>query len=230
MFGVAETATPADVQRMFEIHVIGPWRLMKLALPYTCQQSEGLIINVTSGYGRFGFPFSAIYGVSKFGLEGLSEGLHYEIRPLGIDVAIIQLGAFPIEMFQKVQFGADPSVNDSYQTIAGFPDKMFNAIGKLFEAAKPDPQDVADAVVKLIGLPKGQRPLRTVVDPTSGEFVKAANDAVKIEHEKCMTAYALGGLLHEIALIQQPTISSGERFYVQLMACNYINGIKSMGA
>lgn len=195
MFGVAETATPADVQRMFDINVIGPWRMMKLALPFMRTQSDGLIINVTSGYGRFGFPFFAMYSASKFGLEGLSEGLHYELRPLGVDVAIVQPGGFPTEMSQKVQFGADTSVNDGYKPLAGFPDKIFSAIGKLFEATNPNPQDVADAVVKLIGLPKGQRPLRTVVDPTTGTFVKAANDAVQVEFDKAMFAYGLKELL-----------------------------------
>src|SRR5690606_30306244 len=82
LFGVAESATTADVQRVFDVNVIAPWRLMKLALPYMRKQSEGLIINVSSGWGRFSPPFSAVYGASKFALEGLSEGLHYEARPL----------------------------------------------------------------------------------------------------------------------------------------------------
>jgi NAD(P)-dependent dehydrogenase (short-subunit alcohol dehydrogenase family) len=166
MFGVAESATPADVQRVFDVNFMAPWRLMKLALPYMRTQSEGL-----------------------------SEGLHYELRPLGVDVAIIQPGAFPTEMSQKVQFGSDTSVLDGYQAIAAFPDKMFGAIGEIFETTKPDPQDVADAVVTLINLPKGQRPLRTVVDPSTGEIIKTANDAVNVEYAKVLTAFGLKDLL-----------------------------------
>ncbi|GAA3927655.1 SDR family NAD(P)-dependent oxidoreductase [Chitinophaga oryziterrae] len=195
MFGVAESSTIADVQRMFDVNVFAPWRLMKLALPYMRKQSEGLIINVSSGWGRFAAPFSAVYGASKFALEGLSEGLHYELRPLGVDVAIIQPGAFPTEMSQKVQFGSDTSVLDGYKVIAEFPDKMFGAIGQMFETAKPNPQDVADAVVNLINLPKGQRPLRTVVDPATGEIVKTANDAVNVEYAKVLTAFGMKELL-----------------------------------
>jgi NAD(P)-dependent dehydrogenase (short-subunit alcohol dehydrogenase family) len=191
LFGVAESATPEDVQRMFEVNVIAPWRLMKLALPFMRKQSEGLIINVSSGYGRFSSPFFAVYGASKFALEGLSEGLHYELRPLGIDVAIIQPGAFPTEMSQKIQYGTDQSVMDGYKAIAGIPEKMFGAIGEMMERVKPDPQDVADAVVNLINLPKGQRPLRTVADPTTGEIVETANDAVKVEYAKVLKAYGI---------------------------------------
>lgn len=195
LFGVAESATAADVQRIFDVNVIAPWRLMKLALPFMRKQSEGLIINVSSGYGRFSSPFFAVYSASKFALEGLSEGLHYELRPLGVDVAIIQPGAFPTEMSQKVQYGSDPSVIDGYKAIAEFPDKMFSSMGHMFESVKPDPQNVADAVVNLINLPKGQRPLRTVADPTTGEIVKTANDAVKVEYAKVLKAYGIEELL-----------------------------------
>ena len=195
MFGVAESATPADLQRIFDVNVIAPWRLMKLALPFMRKKSEGLIINVSSGYGRFSSPFFAIYSASKFALEGLSEGLHYEVRPLGVDVAIIQPGGFPTEMSQKIQSGSDISVVDDYKAIAEFPEKMFSAMGQMFETVKPDPQDVADAVVNLINQPKGQRPLRTVVDPAVGEVTKTANDAVKVEYAKILTAFGLKELL-----------------------------------
>ncbi|WP_264538122.1 SDR family oxidoreductase [Flavobacterium sp. N1736] len=195
MFGVAESSTTEDVQNMFDVNFIAPWRLMKLALPFMRKQSEGLIINVSSGWGRFSAPFTVVYGASKFALEGLSEGLHYEVRPLGVDVAIIQPGAFPTEMSQKIQTGSDTSVVEDYKAIADVPNKLFAAIGQIFETEKPNPQDVADAVVKLINLPKGQRPLRTVVDPSTGEIIETANEAVKVEYEKVLTAYGMKELL-----------------------------------
>jgi len=195
-FGVAESSTTDDVQRMLDVNVIAPWRLIKLALPYMRKQSEGLIINVSSGWGRFSAPFSVVYATSKFALEGLSEGLHYELRPLGVDVAIIQPGAFPTEMSQKLQAGSDPSVVEEYKAIADVPNKMFAAIGQMFETNKPNPQDVADAVVKLINLPKGQRPLRTVVDPSTGEIVKNVNDAINVEYTKVLTAFGIEELLY----------------------------------
>ena len=49
MTGVAESFTSGDVQDMFDVNVFAPWRLMKLVLPYMRKQSEGLIINVSSG-------------------------------------------------------------------------------------------------------------------------------------------------------------------------------------
>ncbi|TCD28619.1 SDR family oxidoreductase [Pedobacter psychrodurus] len=195
IFGVAESSTTEDVERLFDVNFIAPWRLMKLALPFMRQQSEGLIINVSSGWGRFSAPFTAMYGASKFALEGLSEGLHYEVRPLGVDVAIVQPGAFPTEMSQKTQFGSDASVVDKYQAISDVPNKLFAAMGQIFETKKPDPQEVADAIVNLINLPKGQRPLRTVVDTTAGEITKRANDAVKAEYDNVLRVFGMEDLL-----------------------------------
>lgn len=195
MFGVAETATPADLQHMLDVNTIAPWRLMKLALPFMRKQSEGLIINVSSSWGRFSAPFSTVYASSKFALEGLSEGLHYELRSSGVDVAIVQPGAFPTEMSQKLEVGSDPSVSDDYQAIADLPNKMFNAIGEMFEKGKPNPQDVADAVVRLISRPKGQRPLRTVVDPSTGHIVEAANEAIASQYTKVLTAFGMQDFL-----------------------------------
>ncbi len=193
--GVAESFTKEDLQEILDINLIAPWSLIKAVLPAMREKSEGLIINITSGFGRFGFPFAAMYSSSKFAFEGLSEGLHYELRPLGVDVAIVQPGAFPTEMSQKLAFGSDSSVNEGYSAIADFPNKMGAAVGQMFETLKPNPQDVADAIVGLIDLPKGQRPLRTVVDPFTGTFVKAANDAVKAEYEQGIVEFGMKDLL-----------------------------------
>lgn len=195
MFGVGETSTAADLQRMLDINVIGPWRLMKLVLPGMREQSEGLIINVTSGFGRVSFPFFTMYCASKFSLEGLSEGLYYELRPLGVDAVILEPGGYPTEMGSKAQTGADTAVAEGYKALEEYPGKIFAAIGQLFETHKPDPQHIADAVVKLIGMPKGERPVRTVVDPTTGQFISAINEGTQIEFNKTMEAYGLRELL-----------------------------------
>lgn len=195
MNGVAEGFTTADVQTVFDINVFAPWRLMKQVLPAMRKQGEGLIINVTSGFGRFSFPFATVYSASKFALEGLSEGLHYEVRPFGVDVAILEPGAFPTEMAQKTNYSSEASVFESYGAIADVPTKMMAAIGGLIQTHNPDPQDVADAIVKLIATEKGKRPLRTVVDPITGEFIEATNQAIEAQYSKGLTLFGMGELL-----------------------------------
>ncbi|MDH6250347.1 NAD(P)-dependent dehydrogenase (short-subunit alcohol dehydrogenase family) [Chryseobacterium sp. H1D6B] len=195
MHGVAESFTTGDVRAMFDVNVFAPWRFIKQVLPAMRKQQEGLIINVTSGFGRISFPFATVYAASKFGLEGLSEGLHYEVKRLGIDVAILEPGAFPTEMSQKTVYASEQSVFEGYGAIAEIPDKMMAAVGELIQTHKTNPQDVADAIIKLIDTEKGKRPLRTVVDPITGKYIDTINKAVAVQFGKGLTMFGMGELL-----------------------------------
>lgn len=195
MNGVAESFTTADVQAIFDVNVFAPWRFIRAVLPAMRAQADGLIINVTSGFGRVSFPFATIYAGSKFGLEGISEGLHYELKRLGIDVAILEPGAFPTEMNVKTQYASDQSVFEGYGAIADMPGKMIAALGGLIQRHNPNPQMVADAVVGLIAADKGKRPLRTVVDPITGVYIQAANEAVAEQYAPGLTRFGMGELL-----------------------------------
>jgi NAD(P)-dependent dehydrogenase (short-subunit alcohol dehydrogenase family) len=193
--GITETFTDDDVDKVMDVNVKGPWRIIKAVLPQMRKQSEGLIINISSVAGRFGFPFQAFYDSSKFAAEGLTEGLHYEVRPLGVDVVIIQPGAFPTDIFGKIVTGSDASVIAGYGDLAKLPEQIGAGIGQMFEAMKPNPQLVADAIVNLINTPAGKRPLRTVVDPVTGNFAETANKHVKEQFDNFLTAFGMQSML-----------------------------------
>ncbi|MBW8684744.1 SDR family oxidoreductase [Chitinophaga rhizophila] len=195
MNGVAESFTTADVQAIFDINVFASWRLIRAVLPTMRKHKDGLIINVTSGLGRVAFPFATIYSASKFGLEGLSEGLHYELKRLGIDVAIVQPGVFPTEAGNKTQPASDASIFGNYGVIADIPNKMVGAITQILQTNNPDPQIVADAIVKLINAEKGKRPLRTVVDPTTGQYITAINQSIEPQFAETLKLFGMGELL-----------------------------------
>jgi NAD(P)-dependent dehydrogenase (short-subunit alcohol dehydrogenase family) len=194
--GIAESFTEKDLKNILNVDVTGPWRIIRAALPHMRKQGEGLIINISSVAGRFSFPFQTVYNTAKFAIEGLTEGLHYELRPLGVDVVMIQPGAFPTEIFGKIEAGSDTSIIAGYGDLAKVPEQIGEGIGQMFEALKPNPQLVADAIVKLIDTPKGKRPLRTVVDPATGSFSEIANAKVKEQFENFLTAFGLKEMLN----------------------------------
>jgi len=194
--GIAETFTEDDLDKVMNVDVIGPWRAIRAALPQMRKQGEGLIINISSVAGRFSFPFQTVYNTAKFAVEGLTEGLHYEVRPLGVDVVMIQPGAFPTDVWGKIMAGSDTTVVAGYGDLAKVPEQIGACIGQMFEAVKPNPQLVADAIVKLIDTPNGKRPLRTVVDPATGNFSEIANGHVKEQYENFLTAFGMGATLN----------------------------------
>jgi len=194
--GIAETFTADDLGKVMDVDVIGVWRIIRAVLPQMRKQGEGLIVNISSVAGRFSFPFQAVYNGAKFAVEGLTEGLHYEIRPLGVDVVMVQPGAFPTEVWQKIVNGSDAGVIAAYGDLAKVPDQIGAGVVQMFEAMKPNPQLVADAIINLIKTPKGKRPLRTVVDPATGNFLETANKQVKEQYDKFLTAFGMQELLN----------------------------------
>ncbi len=193
--GIAEAYTTDDVEKMFDVNVKGTWRMLKACLPQMRKQGEGLVVNISSGLGRFSAPFMTVYNSTKFAVEGLTEGIHYEVRPFGVDVVLIQPGAFPTEIFGKSTYGSDAAVYNEYGDLAKVPEQIGAGMGQMFEAMKPNPQMVPDAILHLIELPKGQRPLRTVVDGMTGEFVERANANVKVDYANFLTAFGMKDLL-----------------------------------
>jgi len=193
--GIAETFTEEDVDKVMDVDVKGPWRTIKAVLPYMRKQGEGLIINISSVAGRFSFPFQTVYNTAKFAIEGLTEGLHYEVKPLGVDVVMIQPGAFPTDVWGKILTGTDASVMAGYGDLVKIPQQIGAGIGHLFEMMKPNPQLVADAILQLISIPAGKRPLRTVVDPATGNFSELANKAVNEQFEHFLTAFGMQEML-----------------------------------
>jgi len=193
--GIAETFTEDDVEKIMDVDVIGTWRTIRAVLPQMRKQGEGLIINISSVAGRFSFPFQTIYNGAKFAVEGLTEGLHYEVRPLGVDVVMIQPGAFPTEVWGKIVNGSDANIIAEYGDLAKVPEQIGAGIGQMFETMKPNPQLVADTIVKLINIPNGKRPLRTVVDPATGNFSEIANKQVKEQYDNFLTAFGMQEML-----------------------------------
>jgi NAD(P)-dependent dehydrogenase (short-subunit alcohol dehydrogenase family) len=189
--GIAETYTDNDLDKVMDVNVKGPWRLIRAALPQMRRQGAGLIINISSAAGRFPVPFQSVYNSTKFAVEALTETLHYEVKSLGVDVVMIQPGAFPTGIFGKIIAGSDPTVIAGYGDLAKIPEQMGIGIGEMFEAMKPNPQLVAEAILKLINTPAGKRPLRTVVDPVTGSIIEMANEQVKEQYGHFLSAYGM---------------------------------------
>jgi NAD(P)-dependent dehydrogenase (short-subunit alcohol dehydrogenase family) len=92
--GPVETVPLADVRRMFETNVFGVIRMIQAVLPQMRERGSGTIVNVTSLAGRVAPPFDGFYSATKFGIEGLSEALHYEVGHFGIRIVLIEPGVF----------------------------------------------------------------------------------------------------------------------------------------
>jgi NAD(P)-dependent dehydrogenase (short-subunit alcohol dehydrogenase family) len=179
-FGIQEAFTPQTVERQYATNVIGPLRVNRAFLPAMRERGSGLVVYVSSVVGRVLFPFSGVYSSSKWALEALAEISSYELAPFGVDVAIVEPGAFATEIIGKFVGADDAARVGSYGEIARHADATMALIGEM--AAGNDPADVARAILRLANAPAGTRPLRTIVPENPG--VEAINAAVApIQHQ-----------------------------------------------
>lgn len=91
----------ADFRRVMEINFWGAVYACRAAVPHMKQQKSGVIINVSSAFGKRGMPFETAYCASKFALAGFSEALRAEVLSEGIDVSTIFPGAVETEIFEQ---------------------------------------------------------------------------------------------------------------------------------
>ncbi len=167
--GFAETVTATQLQQQLDVNVVGVQRVMRAVLPTMRKNQSGLIINISSVMGRLILPFAAAYTASKYALEGLSESYRYELSSTGVDVVIIEPGAFGTNFLANMDNGADTGRLEEYGPLAELPDKMWGGVAKQLSGENaPDPRRVADVVLSLVETPAGKRPFRTVVDPLAG--------------------------------------------------------------
>lgn len=82
------------VRAMFETNVFGLIDMTKAVLPIMREQRSGLIVNVSSIGGLTSFAATGYYHGTKYAVEGISESLATEVKPLGIDVLIVEPGPF----------------------------------------------------------------------------------------------------------------------------------------
>ena len=91
-FGAIENVPLDEARRQLEVNVFGLARLTQLVLPSMRAQHSGRIVNIASVAGKVNLYFGGWYHVSKFSVETLSDALRIELKPFGIDVAIIEPG------------------------------------------------------------------------------------------------------------------------------------------
>lgn len=72
------------------MNVFGVLRVTNAVLPTMRRQGTGRIVNLSSVLGLIPAPYSALYASTKHAIEGYSESLDHELRPLGIRVVLVE--------------------------------------------------------------------------------------------------------------------------------------------
>jgi 3-oxoacyl-[acyl-carrier protein] reductase len=137
-FAPIQDMTPDDWLAVIDTNLTGVFYSVKAAVPHL-QQAQGYVFTMSSLAGKNPFAGGGAYNASKFGLNGLSEVMMLDLRPLGIKVTQIMPGSVATHFNNHTPSEAD--------------------------AWKIQPEDLAQVVVDLLRMPARTLPSRVEVRP-----------------------------------------------------------------
>jgi NAD(P)-dependent dehydrogenase (short-subunit alcohol dehydrogenase family) len=186
---LAESVTLAQAQRQFDTNFFGVLRMNRAVLPAMKRRGNGLLLHVSSGAGRLVIPGMGLYCASKFAMEALAEAYRYELASQGIDSVVIEPGAYPTPIMEKLERGEDRARKTEYGEMAQVPEQLQAKIA----SSQANPQEIADAVLQIIETPAGQRQLRYRVGP-GGPGVQRINELTDEIQAQLLEAFGITAL------------------------------------
>jgi NAD(P)-dependent dehydrogenase (short-subunit alcohol dehydrogenase family) len=145
--GALEEHSIDEAKAQFETNFFGVVRMTKAVLPLMRRQKQGQIVNISSLSGFAPIPFMGMYSASKCAVEGYTEALRMELKPLNIHVSQIEPGFLKSPMMDKRQVVAE-RIGD-YEL---WRQRAFKAVRDAEEKGLR-PERVAEAVSKVLASP-----------------------------------------------------------------------------
>lgn len=179
--GALEELTIDEIKTQFETNFYGLIRTTQAVLPIMRKQKSGVVVNISSGAGRFGYPSGSAYVSTKFAVEGLSESISYELEPFGIRVVLIEPGFVKTD-FDRATISSKKS-QDPHSPYLQMMNKI-DAASSIMAQNGCSPELVASAVLEAV-TSSGPN-LRYLVGKDVEGWVKSKNSMSDAEFHQMM--------------------------------------------
>jgi len=151
-----EEGDDAEIRAQFDANVFGLFALTRAVLPGMRTRHSGHVINITSVAGFVGFPGSGYYAAIKHAVEGWSDALAAEVKPLGIKVTCVEPGPFRTEW-------AGRSMRQTPNRIAAYAETAGVRLKGTADISGKQPGDPARAAEAMIRITEVENPPRHLV-------------------------------------------------------------------
>lgn len=175
--GTVEAATDDQIRAQMEVNFFGLINVTKAVLPFMRKEKSGTVVNISSIGGRITFPYFSLYHATKFAVEGLTESMQYELNPLGIQLKLVEPGAFKtdfatrsLEVFDTADF---PDYTENQNNFFGNMSTMVENGG--------DPVEVAQTIYK--ASTDGSQQLRYLVGEDAIHWAGARTQMDDVEYK-----------------------------------------------
>lgn len=194
-YGPAESFTAEQYLRLYDVNVVGSQRLNIAALPHMRRARKGHLVwtGSSSTYGC-NSPYLGAYFAAKAAQDSLAQSYAAELTAWGIETTIVSPGVFTkgTNHFADAARPGRPDVAQEYEDgpTKGLGEQTMTGTAALVPP-DADPQIVADALVELAKIPRGEKPFRMFPDPTMG----GAHVAAAVVDNNKVNMYRRMGLL-----------------------------------
>jgi len=151
LLGPVIGADTSEWRRMVEVNMLGLLYCTHAVLPIMGEQGSGHIVNVSSVAGRHANFGSAVYNLTKFGVNGFSEALRQELTPANVRVTVIEPGFVATEL----------QSHNTHPMVLEAMERMREEIGEPLE-----PEDIAEAILYAVASPRRVSVNEVMVRPT----------------------------------------------------------------
>jgi NAD(P)-dependent dehydrogenase (short-subunit alcohol dehydrogenase family) len=146
--GPLEHLPVEEFRRVLDVNVTAQVAVTQALLP-ELRRARGRVVFMGSIGGRMALPYMSPYNASKFALEAIADSLRQELRPLGVQVSIVEPGSIDTLIWAKgaessaaLRERVDPAADRVYGERF---DRFTEAARKTGERGIP-PRRVAEAV------------------------------------------------------------------------------------
>jgi NAD(P)-dependent dehydrogenase (short-subunit alcohol dehydrogenase family) len=151
MAGFSEDVSDAELRRQFDTNFFGAAAVTRAFLPLLRRQGSGHVVMISSISGRMGFPGVGSYAASKYALEGWAESLRLEMKPLGVQIVLVEPGSFETDIWTRnaiLSAGTQEAQSPNAARVAQLLGSRENS------KPKANPQVVADGIAAILDNPR----------------------------------------------------------------------------
>jgi NAD(P)-dependent dehydrogenase (short-subunit alcohol dehydrogenase family) len=179
LLGAVEETSAQEARAIYDTNVFGLLNVTNSVLPIMRKQRCGHIINMSSLGGYQASPGWGVYGSTKFAVEGITEALYAELRPLGIHATVIEPGFFRTDFMDTSSLKHTCARIGDYESTVG---KTRSFADENNHLQPGDPAKLAGALIKLAALP--DPPVRLQLGSDAVRRVKEKNTFVSAEIDR----------------------------------------------
>jgi NAD(P)-dependent dehydrogenase (short-subunit alcohol dehydrogenase family) len=148
--GAIEEVAEDEFEPMFQTNIYGLIRTTRAFLPHFRERRSGHIFNLSSIGGLIGGAGWGFYNTTKFAVEGFSEALAGEMKPLGVHVTVIEPGPFRTDFLGRSGKLAANELPEYAQTAGKAREYLRTQAGK----QHGDPQKAVEAIIAVADSPE----------------------------------------------------------------------------